>query len=107
MVENATNRESSDAQQIQFQPLLEINRDVHVMPSGLVITRSLTPEKATATKIDNSGAQQTSRHALSAADVRVVQLIPSGLVITRFPVPPASATATNNDSSGAQHTEIQ
>jgi len=43
---------------------------------------------------------------LSAADVLVVQVIPSGLVMTRFPVPD-HAMATNNDNSGAQHTEAQ
>jgi hypothetical protein len=36
----------------------------------------------------------TERHSLSAADVREVQVIPSGLVITRLPVP-VGLTATN------------
>ena len=37
----------------------------------------------------------TEVHALSAAEVRLVQVIPSGLVITRFPVPFAD-TATKS-----------
>ena len=43
---------------------------------------------------------------MSAALVLAVHVIPSGLLITRLPVP-VLATATNNDSSGDQHTEYQ
>ena len=39
--------------------------------------------------------QVTEFHSLSAADVRDVQVMPSGLVITLFPVP-VSETATNS-----------
>jgi hypothetical protein len=70
------------------------------------MTRSPAPVVATATNKDSSDAQHTERHSLSAADVRAVQVTPSGLVMTRLPAPEI-ATATNKESSGAQHTERQ
>jgi hypothetical protein len=50
----------------------------------------------------------TDIQPLSAADVREVQVMPSGLVITRFPVPD-EATATNNfcPAGPPQVTDIQ
>jgi predicted DNA-binding protein len=70
------------------------------------MTRLPVPEYATATNILSSLDQHTERQLLSAADVRAVQVIPSGLVITRLPVP-EYATATNILSSLDQHTEYQ
>ncbi|MBJ7334839.1 MAG: hypothetical protein JHD05_09535 [Thermoleophilia bacterium] len=54
--------------------------DVQVMPSGLVITRSLVPEAETAT--NRPLPYVTERQELSAADALDVQVMPSGLVIT-------------------------
>ena len=55
----------------------------------LVITRSRTPLFATATNFSCPAGppQVTDAQLLSAADVCVVQVMPSGLVITRFPAP--------------------
>ena len=60
----------------------------------------------TATNRYSSGAQHTLLQVLSAADVRIVHVIPSGLVMTLFPVP-FSETATNKYNSGDQHTDRQ
>ena len=60
-------------------------RDVHVIPSGDVITRLPVPEEATATKMPF--AYVTIFQLLLAALVRDVHVIPSGDVITRLPVP--------------------
>ena len=67
-------------------------RLVHVIPSGLVITRLPVPLPLTAT--NKPLPYVTEYQSLFAADVRDVQLTPSGLVITRFPVP-STLTATN------------
>ena len=64
------------------------------------------PEDTTATNRLNSGDQQMSCQSLSLDGVRAVQVIPSGEVITRSPVP-VYATATNKLSSGDQQTERQ
>jgi hypothetical protein len=74
------------------------------VPLEEYITRYV-PDSPTTTNLDNSGDQHTERHALAAAGVRAVQLIPSGEVIIRYV--PEDATATKIDNSGAQHTEIQ
>jgi hypothetical protein len=58
-----------------------------------VITLSTVGLFASATNIPFPNV--TDRQSLSLAEVREVQLIPSGLVITRFPVPLVE-TATNN-----------
>lgn len=76
-----------------------------MIPSGLVITLFPTPEFATATNIDSSGAHVTESHWLSTADVLDVQVMPLGLVITRL-IPPY-VTATKSDSSGAHTNECQ
>lgn len=62
------------------------------MPSELVMTRVPIPLCPTAT--NNPLPKVTAVHRLSAAEMRLVQVIPSGLVITRLPVPD-EATATN------------
>ena len=67
-----------------------------------VITRSLPPLTDVATK--RPPAKATERHRLSDADVRLVQVKPSGLVITRSPEP-LEDTATNTplpDTTEAQ-----
>ena len=53
-----------------------------------------------------SADQHTLSHWLSAADVLVVHVIPSVLVITPLPVP-VQATATNMPLSADQHTLVQ
>ena len=62
-----------------------------------VITRFPVPVEATATNNSCPAGppQVTDLQKMSDADVREVQVMPSGLVITRFPVP-VVATATNN-----------
>jgi hypothetical protein len=55
-------------------------RDVHVIPSGLVITPFPDPETPTATKIPS--AKVTLRIETDAGTVCPVHEIPSGLVIT-------------------------
>jgi hypothetical protein len=60
----------------------------------------------TATNRPNSADQQTDVQELSAALDLDVQLIPSGLVITRFPVP-VFETATNRPNSADQQTQRQ
>jgi len=62
------------------------------MPSGLVITRLPVPVTLTAT--NKPLPYVTEYQELSAAEVRLDQVIPSGLVITLLPVPLA-LTATN------------
>jgi hypothetical protein len=78
---------------------------VQFIPSGLVITRLLVPEYATAQNRDNPGLQQTETQDSLAAGTRMVQFIPSGLVITRLSVP-EYATAQNRDNPGLQQTEF-
>jgi len=65
---------------------------VQVMPSGLVITRSvvllpIAEPSATATNFSCPAGPPhvTDAHGLEAAGVRAVQLLPSGLVMTRLP----------------------
>ena len=70
------------------------------------MTRFPVPVYATAQNRRSSGDQQTEFQLLSVAEVRDVQVIPSGLVMTRFPVP-VIATAQNSRSSGDQQTEFQ
>ena len=70
------------------------------------MTRLPVPLSETAQNSRNSGDQQTDHQLLSAAEVREVQVIPSGLVITRLPVP-SSETAQNKRSSGDQQTAFQ
>ena len=62
------------------------------------MTLLFVPDVATATNSLSSGLQTTLLHELSAADVLVVHVIPSGDVITRFPIPD-HATATKIDNS--------
>ena len=57
-------------------------RLVHVIPSGLVMTRLPVPEEATATK--RPSPYVTDCQLLLAAETRLVQAIPSGLVMTRL-----------------------
>jgi hypothetical protein len=66
-------------------------RDVQVMPSALVMTRSPVPVEANAAKPVLPYVR--THQSLSAAEVRVVQVMPSALVMTRLPVP-VEATAT-------------
>ena len=71
-----------------------------MIPSGLVITRLLAPGPvplqltATNKPLPPTVPYVTEDQPLSDADVRLVQVTPSGLVITRLPVP-LSLTATN------------
>ena len=60
----------------------------------------------TAQNSPSSGDQQTDSQLLSAALVRMVQLTPSGEVMTRLPVP-LMETAQNSPSSGDQQTDSQ
>ena len=62
---------------------------VHVMPLGLVMTRVLI--LLTATK---RPYPYVTIFQVLLGDVRIVQVVPSGLVMTLFP-PPVLATATN------------
>jgi hypothetical protein len=64
------------------------------------------PEVATAQNRPNDGAQVIAFQLLSAADGRAVQVIPSGLVITRLPVPEL-AEAQNRPNDGAQVIALQ
>jgi hypothetical protein len=106
-VATATKINSSGDQQTLRQSLSAADvLAVHVIPSGLVMTRLPVPEPATATNINSSGDQHTLTQLLSAADVLAVHTMPSGLVMTRLPVPEL-ATATNINSSGDQHTLTQ
>jgi hypothetical protein len=57
------------------------------MVQGLTITRLPVPLLLTATNSSRCGAQQREVQALSAAELRLLQLIPSGEVITRLPLP--------------------
>lgn len=63
------------------------------------------PFCAPAQKRPSSGDQQMEVQLLSAALARVVQVTPSGDVITRLPVP-LLATAAKRPSSGDQQTEF-
>ena len=80
-------------------------RTVQVMPSALVMIR-LLPLLATATSTSRCGDQQRQVQVLSAAEVRLVQVLPSGEVITRLPVP-LLLNATSRPSSAAQQSAIQ
>jgi hypothetical protein len=66
--------------------------DVHVIPSGLVMTRFVPPLD---TATNKPPPKVTPYQPLSAADTLDVHVIPSELVITRLPVPVLD-TATNN-----------
>jgi hypothetical protein len=57
------------------------------MVQGLTITRLPVPLLLTATNSSRCGDQQREVQALSAAELRLLQLIPSGEVITRLPLP--------------------
>ena len=70
------------------------------------MTRLPVPLSATAMNNESSGDQHTEIQLLSAADVRDVQVMPSGLVITRL-LEPEVPTATNKDTSGDQHSPRQ
>ena len=70
------------------------------------MTRFPVPLFDTAQNSRSSGAQQTEFQLLSAAEVRDVQVIPSGLVMTRLPVP-VFETAQNSRNSGDQQTDCQ
>ena len=60
--DTAQNRRSSGDQQTPRQLLSAAEvRDVHVMPSGLVMTRSPVPLSDTAQNRRSSGDQQTER----------------------------------------------
>jgi len=67
------------------------------------MTRFRVPLLETATNNPNSADQTTLFHVLSAAEVRVVQVVPLDDVITRLPVP-VCETATNRPNSADQHT---
>jgi hypothetical protein len=67
-------------------------REVHVIPSGLVITPLEVPEKPTATK--SPSPYVTLLQLLAAAAALGVHVIPSVLVIIRFV--PSIETATNS-----------
>lgn len=73
-------------------------RAVHVTPSKLDM---ILPESPTAKNVDMSGAHVMPNHCTLAVEVRAVQLIPSGLVITRFEVPVLD-TEARRASSGDQ-----
>jgi hypothetical protein len=68
-----------------------------VIPSGLVITRLPLPPLLTATNklLPLTVPYVTDCQALAAAAVRIVQVSPSGLVITRSNPDEAKPTATN------------
>ena len=66
----------------------------------------LAPFPETAQNSRSSGDQQTDHQLLSAAEVRDVQVMPSSLVMTRFPVP-VIETAQNSCNSGDQQTDCQ
>ena len=71
---------------------------VHVIPSGLVITRllkvGLVPPTATNNPLPLTVPYVTEYQSSASTDARLVQVIPSGLVITRLV--PLELTATNN-----------
>jgi hypothetical protein len=71
---------------------------------GDVITLFPVPVLLTAQNSPNSFAQVTDRQSLSAADVLLVQVIPSAEVITLFPVP-LLLTAQNSPNSFAHVTD--
>lgn len=75
------------------------------MPSGLVITVLPAASRATATKMARSEDQQIEFQLSADAAERAVQVIPSGLVITRLV--PLAATAANNESSGDHAIPVQ
>jgi hypothetical protein len=54
--------------------------------------------------MESSGDQTIEYHELSTADVLVVQVMPSGLVIILLPMPEL-AVATKIDNSGAHVTK--
>ena len=64
------------------------------------------PLLLTATNSSRSGAQQREDQALSAAELRLLQLIPSGEVITRLPLP-LLLSATSKPNSAAQQIAVQ
>ena len=59
--------------------------DVHVTPSGLVITRLLLPLMPMPTATNRPFPYVTARQSFTDAGVLDVQLMPSGLVITTLP----------------------
>ena len=77
--------------------------EVHVMPSGLVMTPLPVPSHDTAT--NNPAPYVTELQLLSVAEVRDFQLMPSELVMTRSPSPD-SDTATNNPAPYAMERQL-
>ena len=67
-------------------------------PKLLVITRLPVPSLEIATNNVNSELHVTLVHWLFAADVRVIHLIPSELVIIRSPPKPQTATKMDNSA---------
>ena len=82
---------------------LGLVREVHVIPSGLVM---IPPLYDTAQNRPRSGDQHTLLHPLTGA-VRAVHVFPSGLVMTIWAAVPLFATAQNSPRSGDQHTLAQ
>ena len=78
-------------------------RVVHVTPSALVHA-TLCPTATNSFK--GAGTHTIEVHTLSLAETLEVHTYPSGLVITRLPVP-LYATAANNERSGDQATACQ
>lgn len=100
LVLTAQNRFNSGDQQMPFHVLATgIVRVIQLLPSELV----MNAVPAAAQNKFNSGDQHTAEAFTPA--VLVVQLIPSGEVITR--VAPNEDTATNKLSSADQQTEAQ
>src|SRR5687767_270814 len=94
----AHNNCSSGLQATSLQGLSGHCLSVQFIPSGEVITLSVTLELlATAINNPSSSTHVTSRHARSVATVREVHVVPSGEVITRLPVP-VEATAAKSCS---------
>ena len=72
----------------------------------LVITLVPVPESDMAVNKESSGAQHIDRHPLSTGFILIVQVIPSGLVITLlFATALVTDTATKSTSSADQQTE--
>jgi hypothetical protein len=82
-------------------------RAVQVNPSGLVIRLLAEELFEMATNKESCGDQHIEVHGTSRGVALAVHVIPSGLVITRFPGPALvdSETDTNKESSGDQHIE--
>src|SRR5690606_38543009 len=101
--ETAQNNPSSGDQHTESQALSSsVNADVQCMPSGEVMIPFLVSVLyATAQNKPSSGDQQTEFQEL-LIDTLLVQVIPSGEVMT-----PLYPTTQNNPSSEDQHIDIQ